>query len=69
MRKGYFATKIVVFHSRDEKNNFLNENDEYFDIPRRTASKILDQYEDNDVFCFTCKEKHRSGLLVNKETQ
>lgn len=63
MSKGYFAIKPVVFHSKEQKDKFLNENSEYIHIPKKILRDVLKRYEDKNLLCKSCDNKHTFGSI------
>ena len=63
MSKGYFVVKPLVFHNQEFKDKFLIDNPEYIHISRKDIMSLFKRYENKEINCNSCSEKHIVGKI------
>jgi len=57
----YYVAHIVQFHNRDQKAEYLKQNDAVH-IPTKNVDQLLKPYATTEraIYCAICKMPHRS---------
>jgi len=63
MSKGYFVMKAIVFHNQESKERFLEANPDYIHIARKEIMKLFKPYENKEIDCNSCNQKHIIGRI------